>query len=160
MSEYLLRVEEVRKKFGNQEVLRGVSLNMRKGETKVVIGPSGAGKSTMLRCVNLLIRPDSGKVYLDDQEFTAKGVDAIRVRVQNCFVFQHFNLFSHLNAIRNVELGLIRVKKMGEADAHSRAKAALEDVGITEDLFTHYPAQMSGGQQQRVAIARAFALEP
>lgn len=160
MSEYLLRVEEVRKKFGNQEVLRGVSLNMRKGETKVVIGPSGAGKSTMLRCVNLLIRPDSGKVYLDDQEITAKGVDASRVRGQIGFVFQHFNLFSHLNAIRNVELGLIRVKKMGEADAHSRAKAALEDVGITEDLFTHYPAQMSGGQQQRVAIARAFAMEP
>jgi len=160
MSEYLLEVQSIEKRFGTQEVLKGVSLSMHKGETKVIIGPSGAGKSTLLRCVNLLIKPDSGRIFLDNQEITAKGVDASKVREQIGFVFQHFNLFNHLNAIRNVELALVRVKKLSEADAHSRAKNALEDVGITEDLFTHYPAQMSGGQQQRVAIARAFAMEP
>jgi polar amino acid transport system ATP-binding protein len=160
MTEYLLRIDDLRKTFGSQEVLKGVSFAMHKGETKVVIGPSGAGKSTMLRCINLLIKPDSGRILLDNQEITAKGVDASKVREQVGFVFQHFNLFNHLNAIRNVELGLVRVKKLGESEAHSRAKAALEDVGIKEDLFTHYPAQLSGGQQQRVAIARAFAMEP
>jgi polar amino acid transport system ATP-binding protein len=160
VSEYLLRVQNLTKKFGDQEVLRGASVEMRKGETKVIIGPSGAGKSTLLRCINLLVKPDSGTIFLDEQEITARGVDASKVREQVGFVFQHFNLFMHLNAIRNVELGLIRVKKLDEVTARTRARAALEDVGITEELFTHYPAQLSGGQQQRVAFARAIAMEP
>ena len=160
MSEFLLRVEDLRKRFGTQEVLKGASVSMKKGETKVIIGPSGAGKSTLLRCINLLVVPDSGRIFLDDSEITAKGVDASKVREQVGFVFQHFNLFMHLTAIRNVELGLVKVKKLDAATARSRARAALEDVGITEELFTRYPAQLSGGQQQRVAFARAIALEP
>jgi polar amino acid transport system ATP-binding protein len=160
MSEYLLQVEDLRKKFGAQEVLRGTSISMRKGETKVIIGPSGAGKSTLLRCINLLVKPDSGRILLDGKDITEKGVDASKVREQVGFVFQHFNLFMHLTAIRNVELGLIRVKKLDEPSARARARAALEDVGIKEELFGHYPAQLSGGQQQRVAFARAIAMEP
>jgi len=160
MSDYLLRVEDVHKKFGSLEVLKGASLNIAKGETKVIIGPSGAGKSTLLRCINLLIRPDSGRIYLEDQEVTAKGANLSAIRSDIGFVFQHFNLFMHLTALENVKLGLVKVKRLDGKEAESRASRALKDVGIDEGLFGHYPAQLSGGQQQRVAIARAVAMEP
>ena len=141
-------------------MLKGVSLKIDKGETKVIIGPSGGGKSTLLRCINLLIRPDSGQIFLDGEEITGPHVKLSEVRTEIGFVFQHFNLFMHLNALQNVKLGLTKVKKMSERSAEARALAALQDVGITGDLVNHYPAQLSGGQQQRVGIARALAMEP
>lgn len=160
MSEDLLRVEGLYKRFGDKEVLKGASLSMKKGETKVIIGPSGAGKSTLLRCINLLVRPDAGRVFLDGQEVTARGAKLHIIRSQVGFVFQQFNLFMHLTALQNVVIGLKKVKKLEESQARERAVRALRDVGIGEELFGRYPAQLSGGQQQRVAIARAVAMEP
>ena len=156
----LLRVEALHKAFGKQQVLKGVSLSINKGETKVIIGPSGGGKSTLLRCINLLIVPDSGRVFLDDEEVTGRHVNISHVRSQIGFVFQHYNLFMHLTAFDNVKLGLVKVRKLNEKEAEDRALKALKDVGITDDLVKRYPAQLSGGQQQRVAIARAIAMEP
>ena len=160
MTDYLLRVEDVYKKFGSKDILKGASLNMSKGETKVIIGPSGAGKSTLLRCINLLVKPDSGRIFLGDEEITGKHVNLSHIRSEIGFVFQHFNLFMHLSALENVRLGLVKVKKMRNEEAESKATRALRDVGIQDELFGHYPAQLSGGQQQRVAIARAIAMEP
>jgi len=156
----LLRVEALHKAFGKQQVLKGVSLSINKGETKVIIGPSGGGKSTLLRCINLLIVPDSGRVFLDNEEVTGRHVNISHVRSQIGFVFQHYNLFMHLTAFDNVKLGLVKVRKLNEKEAEDRALNALKDVGITDDLVKRYPAQLSGGQQQRVAIARAIAMEP
>lgn len=157
---YLLRVEDVHKMLGGKEVLKGASLNMSKGETKVIIGPSGAGKSTLLRCINMLIRPDSGRIFLEDEEITGRHVDLSQTRSEIGFVFQHFNLFMHLTALENVKLGLVKVKKLSGKEAESKAVQALRNVGIHDGLIGHYPAQLSGGQQQRVAIARAIAMEP
>jgi len=159
VSSPLLLVEDVHKKFGDLEVLKGASLQMERGQTKVIIGPSGAGKSTLLRCINLLIRPDSGRVFLDGQEITAKGVKLSLVRSEIGFVFQHFNLFMHLTALQNTRLGLVKVKKLDSAEATRVATEALLNVGIDKSLFDHYPAQLSGGQQQRVAIARSIAMK-
>ena len=156
----LLRVEALRKSFGNQQVLKGVSLSINKGETKVILGPSGGGKSTLLRCINLLIVPDSGRVFLDDEEVTDRHVNISHVRSEIGFVFQHYNLFMHLTAFDNVKLGLVKVRKINEKEAEDRALKVLKDVGITDELIKRYPAQLSGGQQQRVAIARAIAMEP
>lgn len=160
MTDYLLRVEDLHKNLGGKEILKGASLNMHKGDTKVIIGPSGAGKSTLLRCINLLMRPDSGRIFLDDEEITGKHVNLSLVRSEIGFVFQHFNLFMHLTALDNVKLGLVKVKKLSGQEAESNAARALRDVGIQDTLFRNYPAQLSGGQQQRVAIARAIAMEP
>jgi polar amino acid transport system ATP-binding protein len=160
MTDYLLRVEDVHKTLGGKEILKGSSLNMSKGETKVIIGPSGAGKSTLLRCINMLVKPDSGHIFLENEEITGEHVNLSRLRSEIGFVFQHFNLFMHLTAIENVKLGLVKVKKLSNDEAKSRAMLALRNVGIQDSLFGNYPAQLSGGQQQRVAIARAIAMEP
>jgi len=160
MTDYLLRVEDVHKTLGGKEILKGSSLNMSKGETKVIIGPSGAGKSTLLRCINMLVEPDSGHIFLENEEITGKHVNLSRLRSEIGFVFQHFNLFMHLTALENVKLGLVKVKKLSNDEAKSRAMLALRNVGIQDSLFGNYPAQLSGGQQQRVAIARAIAMEP
>jgi polar amino acid transport system ATP-binding protein len=155
----LLRVEDVHKSFGKLEVLKGASLTIDRGQTKVIIGPSGAGKSTLLRCINMLVPPDSGRIFLEDQEITAKGVKLSLVRSEIGFVFQHFNLFMHLTALQNVRLALVKVKKLKPDEATDVAARALRDVGIEDSLFSHFPAQLSGGQQQRVAIARSVAMK-
>ena len=157
MTAAVLRAEKLTKRFGSLEVLRGVSLALARGDVKVVIGPSGSGKSTLLRCLNHLLLPDQGKVYLEGTEVTPKNAD--RIRADLGFVFQDFGLFTHLTALRNVMLGLVKVRGMTKAAARDRAMAELERVGLA-DRRDHYPAQLSGGQQQRVAIARALAMSP
>jgi polar amino acid transport system ATP-binding protein len=155
----VLRVEGLHKRYGKEEVLRGVSFELRRGETKVIIGPSGTGKSTLLRCINQLTQPDAGHVWLEDIEVTDRRVNINAIRQQIGFVFQDFNLFSHLTAERNVSVGLTRVKRMPRAEARAKAREELARVGMA-DKFDSYPAELSGGQQQRVSIARALAMDP
>jgi polar amino acid transport system ATP-binding protein len=155
----VLRVEDLHKTYGDLEVLKGVSLGLFRGETKVVIGPSGTGKSTLLRCINQLTIPDSGHVWLGDMEVTSRHVNINDVRAQVGFVFQSFNLFTHLTALENVRIGPMKVKKMDRRAAHNLAMEELERVGLS-DKADAYPAELSGGQQQRVSIARALAMFP
>ena len=159
MTEPILRVENLTKTYGDLEVLKGVSFDVYPGEKKVFIGPSGTGKSTLLRCINLLTEPDGGYVYLNGEEVTNSGRKINDYRQKMGMVFQNFNLFDHLTAVRNVELALLKVKKMGKKEAREKAMFELERVGMA-DWADHYPAQLSGGQAQRVSIARALAMDP
>jgi len=158
-SDLIVRLVNIHKAYGNTEVLKGVSLDMQVGDAVVIIGPSGTGKSTLLRCVNLLTRPDQGEVWVDGQEVTAPHVDINRIRAQVGMVFQDFNLFSHMTALDNVMVGPIKVKRMPKREARDLAMFELERVGLAEKAAS-YPGQLSGGQQQRVAIARALAMNP
>ncbi len=155
----LLKVEDVHKRYGKEEVLKGVSFELERGETKVIIGPSGTGKSTLLRCINQLSPPEKGRVWLDGVEITHAHAKINDLRAQIGFVFQSFNLFSHLTALRNVRIGPIKVKGMSKEEATKLAMEELTRVGL-EDKADAYPAQLSGGQQQRVSIARAYAMRP
>jgi len=155
----VLRVEDIHKKYGNVEVLRGVSFEIKKGETKVIIGPSGSGKSTLLRCINQLTIPEKGQVWLEGEEVTHAKKNINQFRQKIGMVFQDFNLFDHLNALRNVEIGLIKVKGMRKDEARRKAIEELKQVGL-EKQADLYPAQLSGGQKQRVSIARTLAMDP
>ena len=155
----VLRVEDIHKCYGKEEILKGISFEIKKGETKVIIGPSGSGKSTLLRCINQLTIPDKGKIWLENKEVTHDKKDINRFRQKMGMVFQDFNLFDHLNALKNVEIGLIRVKKMDKKEAREKAMEELKQVGL-EKQADLYPAQLSGGQKQRVSIARALAMDP
>jgi ABC-type polar amino acid transport system ATPase subunit len=155
----VVRLEGVRKSFGANVVLDGIDLSVPAGDVLVVIGPSGSGKSTLLRCINLLEPLDSGRIYLEGDEVTAKGVDVSAVRQRIGIVFQQFNLFPHLTAIDNLTLAARRIRKMPRAEAEQRARELLARVGLEEKAHQH-PHQLSGGQQQRVAIARALMMEP
>ena len=155
----LVRVENISKSFGKNKVLDGISFQMEPGSVKVIIGPSGTGKSTLLRCINMLAPPESGKIWLQDTELTAKGTNLSQMRQKIGMVFQHFALFKHLRAIDNVALGLHKVKKLPRSEAYALAKQNLQKVGMDQHM-DKYPAQLSGGQQQRVGIARALAMDP
>jgi len=155
----LLRVEDIHKQYGKEQVLCGVSFEMRKGETKVIIGPSGTGKSTLLRCINRLTPADKGRVWLEEEEITHTRTNINKIRAQIGFVFQSFNLFSHLTALSNVRIGPMKVKGVKKTEATALAREELERVGL-EDKADAYPAELSGGQQQRVSIARALAMFP
>ncbi len=155
----LLRVDDIHKRYGQEQVLCGVSFQMQRGETKVIIGPSGTGKSTLLRCINLLTPADHGRVWLEDVEITHVRTNINRIRAQIGFVFQSFNLFAHLTALNNVRIGPTKVKNMKRAAATTLAMEELERVGLG-DKANAYPAELSGGQQQRVSIARALAMMP
>lgn len=155
----ILKVEEIHKRYGKEEVLRGISFEVRKGETKVIIGPSGSGKSTLLRCINQLTIPDKGKILLEDEEVTNQKKEINRFRQKMGMVFQDFNLFDHLTALSNVEVGLVKVKKMEKDKAREKAMEELEQVGLEKQAYL-YPAQLSGGQKQRVSIARALVMNP
>ncbi len=157
----ILRLDGVTKRFGNLEVLRGVDMEMQRGEVVCVVGPSGSGKSTLLRCINLLEPPNSGRIFLEGKEITGKGaeegVDYVRRRVG--MVFQSFNLFPHKCAMDNVCLAQQTVLGRPDKEAKAKAQELLERVGLGEK-FGEYPDRLSGGQQQRVAIARALAMDP
>lgn len=158
MSESLvLDVRGVTKHYDSLEVLKGITFGLKKGETKVVIGPSGSGKSTLLRCINHLTKPDAGKIYLDGEEVLDANIDAMRARMG--FVFQDFNLFSHLNVLDNIRICQMKVKGTDKKAATHRAEQELIRVGLKEKADA-YPAELSGGQQQRVSIARALAMDP
>ena len=141
------------------EAVKNVSLQIRKGDIKLIFGPSGSGKSTFLRCMAMLDIPDKGEIYLGDECLTASGVDLNKARARIGFVFQHIYLFRHLTALGNVELALRQVLKLPKEEARKRALDALTEVKVS-DCVNKYPAQMSGGQAQRVGIARAIARNP
>jgi ABC-type polar amino acid transport system ATPase subunit len=155
----VVQLEGVRKSFGDLVVLDGVDLEVTAGEVLVIIGASGSGKSTLLRCVNLLEPVDSGRIFLEGTELTAKGVDVSTVRQRIGIVFQQFNLFPHLNVIDNLTLAARRIRKIPKSQAEERAVELLGRVGL-EEKARQYPHHLSGGQQQRVAIARALMMEP
>ena len=159
MPKPILTIKNLSKKYGENVIFQDLSLTVNEGDTIVIIGPSGTGKSTLLRCVNLLTRPNDGQIWLDDMEITAKGTDEDQVRQHIGMVFQNFLLFNHLTALDNVKLGLTKVKKMSDEAATRKAMRELTRVGLA-DRANHYPGQLSGGQQQRVGIARALAMDP
>jgi polar amino acid transport system ATP-binding protein len=153
----LLRVDNVDKSYGDEEVLNDVSFEMDRQDVEVIVGPSGSGKSTMLRCVNRLTEIDDGAIYLDGDEIHSLDENDLRRRVG--MVFQDFNLFAHLTARGNITLGLKHVLDMSEAEANAKAEDYLARVGL-QDQADSYPAELSGGQKQRVGIARALAMDP
>ncbi len=165
----MVKAEGVHKRFGRQEVLRGITLEVRAGEVMCLLGPSGSGKSTFLRCINHLEKIDAGLLSVDgelvgyraigDRLHELRESEIARKRSEIGMVFQHFNLFPHMTALENVTCAPIRVKRLPREQARSRARELLDRVGLA-DKHDAYPAQLSGGQQQRVAIARALAMEP
>jgi ABC-type polar amino acid transport system ATPase subunit len=159
MTEPVVELINVRKSFGDHEVLCGINVAVRKGGVLVLIGPSGSGKSTMLRCVNFLERPTSGTVRVLGQDLRARGVKLTHVRRNVGMVFQHFNLFAHRSALGNVMEGPRVVLRLSRKESEARAMAMLEKVGVAQHAHKK-PHRLSGGQRQRVAIARALALEP
>lgn len=153
----VLRVQDVHKTYDGNEVLKGVSLDLARGESKILIGPSGTGKSTLLRCINLLSPPDSGTVSLEGVEINEKNINQMRAQIG--FVFQEFNLFTHLRVLDNVRLAQRNVLGRSQQEATRRALDELDRVGLA-DKHDAYPAELSGGQKQRVSIARALAMDP
>ena len=155
----MITVNNLVKAYGDHVVLNGVSEHIAPGEKVVVIGPSGSGKSTFLRCLNLLEVPTSGEIVFDGQCITAPHVNIDEVRRHMCMVFQHFNLFNNMSVERNLTLAPVKLKLMGADEAHERANALLERVGLP-DKADAYPGQLSGGQKQRIAIARSLMMQP
>lgn len=155
----IVRIKDLHKSYGDLEVLRGIDIDVHRGEVVVVLGPSGSGKSTMLRCVNLLEKPTSGQIIFEGADITAKGVDINGVRAKLGMVFQQFNLFPHLSVKKNVMIAQEKVLKRSKEEAEKIAIQELEKVGLG-DRVDFMPSQLSGGQQQRVAIARALAMNP
>jgi polar amino acid transport system ATP-binding protein len=169
MSVAMVNAEGVRKRFGRQEVLKGITLEVMPGEVMCLLGPSGSGKSTFLRCINHLEKVDGGRLSVDgelvgyrqvgEKLYELRESEVAHKRAEIGMVFQHFNLFPHMTALGNVSCAPLRVKGLPREQASSRARDELERVGLPDKLEA-YPAQLSGGQQQRVAIARALAMEP
>ena len=157
--DYMVEVVDLRKSFGDHEVLKGVTLRVRPSEVVCVIGPSGSGKSTLLRCINLLEQPTSGHVIIEGVDITQAGVDINRIRQKVGIVFQSFNLFPHLTVEQNLTLAPMKVQRKPREECVDRAHELLRRVGL-EDKIHAYPDSLSGGQQQRVAIARALMMDP
>jgi len=155
----IVRIQNLRKVFGENEVLRDIDIDVQKGEVVVILGPSGSGKSTMLRCINFLEVPTSGHIWFEDVEITGAKTDVNAVREKIGMVFQSFNLFPHLTAKGNVMLAQQKVLKRNKEEAARIAIEQLTKVGLG-DRVDFFPSQLSGGQQQRVAIARALAMDP
>jgi ABC-type polar amino acid transport system ATPase subunit len=155
----MIRIVELYKLFGEHEVLRGINLQVKPSEVLVVVGPSGSGKSTMLRCINGLEHASAGHIYIEGIDITDPQANINEVRQKVGIVFQSFNLFPHLTALRNVTLAPLKVKKMSQEEATEKALQQLDKVGLKYKADA-YPAHLSGGQQQRVAIARALAMDP
>lgn len=155
----LIQVKELRKQFGKQEVLKGITTAIKAGEVVCVIGPSGSGKSTFLRCLNRLEEPSSGRILFEGEDLCDKKTDIDRVRQRMGMVFQQFNLFPHMNILKNLTLGPIELQKRSREEAEAYAMELLHKVGLAERANA-YPQQLSGGQQQRIAIVRALCMKP
>lgn len=155
----MIEVNDLHKSFGNLKVLKGITEKVEEKEVVCVIGPSGSGKSTFLRCLNLLETPTSGDIWIDGVKVTDPNVNINKVREEVGMVFQRFNLFPHMTALKNVALAPIKVRGLPENEAYDRARDLLKKVGLV-DKADVYPNSLSGGQQQRVAIARALAMRP
>ena len=155
----MIDVKNLKKNFGDLEVLKGVSQHISKGERVVLIGPSGSGKSTFLRCLNLLETPTSGEIIFEGQSITDEKCDINQIRQKMGMVFQHFNLFPNMTILKNITLAPVRTKLMTREQAEQKARELLKRVGL-EDKADNYPAQLSGGQKQRIAIVRALCMEP
>ncbi|MBF8999059.1 histidine ABC transporter ATP-binding protein HisP [Vibrio sp. CAIM 722] len=171
MNNTKLAVNGLHKKYGNHEVLKGVSLEAKAGDVISIIGSSGSGKSTFLRCLNFLEKPYKGEIFVNGEEIKMEkdsngelkvinNKELQKLRTQLTMVFQHFNLWEHMTVLENVIAAPVNVLKMPKAEAIKRAEAYLDKVGIDKDARQKYPAQLSGGQQQRVSIARALTMEP
>lgn len=155
----ILSVHDLHKSFGDNEVLKGISFDVHKGEVVVILGPSGSGKSTILRCLNLLEKPTSGSIVFEGEDICAPSADVNDIRKRLGMVFQQFNLFPHLDALHNVMLAQEKVLKRSREEAERVALEQLTRVGLA-DRADYFPDELSGGQQQRVAIARALAMDP
>lgn len=155
----MIIVKDLKKSFGELEVLKGIDCHIKPGECVVVIGPSGSGKSTFLRCLNRLEQPTDGHIIFDGRDIMDKENDINKIRQKLGMVFQHFNLFNHLTVVENLMLAPVKQKLMTKTDANRQAIQLLERVGLAEKA-DNYPAQLSGGQKQRVAIARSLAMKP
>ena len=155
----MIDVKDLRKSFGELEVLKGVSQHISKGERVVLIGPSGSGKSTFLRCLNLLETPTAGEIIFEGQSITDEKCDINKIRQKMGMVFQHFNLFPNMTILKNITLAPVRTGLMNKEQAEKKARELLKRVGL-EDKADSYPAQLSGGQKQRIAIVRALCMQP
>ncbi|SIT27478.1 amino acid ABC transporter ATP-binding protein [Achromobacter sp. MFA1 R4] len=155
----ILKIAGLHKSYGDNAVLKGIDLDVGKGELVFMIGPSGSGKSSLLRCCNRLEEPSAGTIHVDGEEITAPSAELNRIRQNIGMVFQHFNLYRHMSVLSNITLALRKVQKLARAEADRRGMEALDRVGLA-DKAKAYPDQLSGGQQQRVGIARSLALRP
>ena len=158
-NDILIKVEGLKKYFGNNEVLKGINAEIHKGDVMVVIGASGSGKSTFLRCLNLLEEPTDGKIIFDGIDINDRNVDINLHRRKMGMVFQQFNLFPHMTVLKNMILGPVKLLKKSKEEATKEAMELLERVGLA-DRANDYPSQLSGGQKQRVAIVRALCMNP
>lgn len=155
----MIQIENLHKSFGSLEVIKGVDLHVKTGEVVCIIGPSGSGKSTVLRCINRLEKPTSGRIIVDGHDIMAKATNINTVRAEAGMVFQQFNLFPHMTVLENVTLGPIKVRSMAKKESQTLGLSLLDKVGLIEKADA-FPEQLSGGQKQRVAIARSLALQP
>lgn len=155
----IIKVENLVKNFGDVHVLNGITTELKRGNVTVVIGPSGSGKSTFLRCLNLLEKPTSGKIYFNGKDITDKNEDIDLHRRKMGMVFQHFNLFPNMTVLGNMTLAPIKLLKKSKSEAESQAMSLLARVGLA-DRANAYPSQLSGGQKQRIAIVRALCMDP
>ena len=155
----MIRIEHLRKEYPTAVPLKDVNVEIHKGDVISVIGPSGTGKSTLIRCINLLDQPTSGKIFVDGEEITAKGSDVARIRRKMGMVFQHFNLFPHMTVIENIMCAPMDLLGKSKQEAYEKGMDLLRKVGLA-DKADAYPSTLSGGQKQRIAIVRALAMNP
>jgi arginine/lysine/histidine transport system ATP-binding protein len=155
----MIQIKNIKKKFGKNEVLKDINLNINKGEIVAILGPSGSGKSTLLRCINLLEEPNGGEIIFNEKNILSKKCNINIVRQNIGMVFQNFNLFPNMTVLENIIVAPVKVKKMSKEQAINNALNLLERVGLL-DKKDYYPCQLSGGQKQRIAIARALAMKP
>jgi len=159
MNDSIIRIKDLHKSYGSLTVLKGLDLSVEKGEKVSIIGPSGCGKSTLLRMINLLEKPDSGQIFIEDKEITHTKADIDKMRSKIGMVFQSFNLFNHLDVLENIILAPTHIRKISRQQAVTRAKELLDMVSLRSKLHA-YPTELSGGQKQRIAIARCLAMDP